>query len=239
MNATIARLAVRSLFGQRRGWVLVALPVLLIGLCVGVRVLTGDAAADSFEPIIVAFGLGLALPLVALLVTTGVLGPEIDDGSIVYLLSKPVSRYAVALSKLVVAVVTTVLLGAGGLLVAGLVLDPGDVGRSLSVAAGSAVAGAAYCALFVMLSAITRHGMVAGLLYALVVEGLLASWLSGLRYVSVSAFGRRIAEGLDDSLSLLAGNLPLTYAWVASAVVLVAGCYVAGERLTRFQLRGE
>lgn len=240
MNRTISRLALQSLFGQKRWWVLVALPILLMGLCLLVQVLTpGDAAASSFEAVIVVFGLGLVLPLVALLVTTGVLGPEIDDGSIVYLLSKPISRHVVALSKLLVAVTVTILLGAGSLLVSGLLLDPSDPSQALAVGVGAAVAGTAYCAAFVMLSALNRHGMVSGLIYVLVFEGLLASWLSGLRYISVSAFGRRIAEGLDESLNLVAGNLPLTYAWIASAVVVVAGCYVAGLRLARFQLRGD
>lgn len=240
MNPTIVRLAVQSLFGQKRWWVLVALPLLLITLCALVQILTtGDAAATSFEPVIVVFGLGLVLPLVALLVTTGVLGPEIDDGSIVYLLSKPVSRFVVAVSKLAVAVAVTLVLGAGSLCVAGLILDPSEPGQALAVGVGSAVAGTAYCSAFVMLSAITRHGMVAGLIYVLVFEGLLASWLSGLRYVSVSAFGRRIAEGVDETLNLIAGNLPLGYAWIASLVVIVAGGYVAGRRLSRFQLRGE
>lgn len=240
MNPTIARLAVQSLFGQKRWWVLVALPLLLIGLCALVQILTrGDAAATSFEAVIVVFGLGLVLPLVALLVTTGVLGPEIDDGSIVYLLSKPISRFAIALSKLAVAVVVTIVLGAGSLLVAGLILDPSSPGRAIAVSVGSAVAGTAYCSAFVMFSAINRHGMISGLIYVLVFEGLLASWLSGLRYVSVSAFGRRIAEGFDESLNLVAGNLPLAYAWIASLVVIVAGYWVAGLRLSRFQLRGD
>ena len=239
MNATIARLAIRSLFGQRRWWVLVSLPILLIALCVLVTLLTSGAADGAFEAIIVVLGLGLVLPLVALLVTTGVLGPEIDDGSIVYLLSKPISRYAVALSKLVVAVVVTVVLGAGSLFISGLILAPSEPGQALAVGVGAAVAGTAYCSAFVMLSAINRHWMVSGLIYVLVFEGLLASWLSGLRFVSVSAFGRRIAEGMGDSLTLGAGNLPLAYAWIASLVIIVAGCYVAGRRLARFQLRGE
>lgn len=239
MNPTISRLAFQSLFGQKRWWVLVALPLLLLGLCVLVRVLSGGSTDGTFEPVIVVFGLGLVLPLVALLVTTGVLGPEIDDGSIVYLLSKPISRYVVALSKLLVAVLVTVVLGAGSLLVAGFILEPSEPGQALAVGLGAAVAGTAYCAAFVMLSAINRHGMVTGLIYVLVFEGLLASWLSGLRYLSVSAFGRRIAEGVDGSLNLVAGNLPLAYAWIASLVVVVAGCYVAGLRLSHFQLRGD
>src|SRR5690606_18449562 len=222
---------------QKRWWVLVALPLLLILLSVLVQALT-DEAGSAFEAIIVVFGLGLVLPLVALLVTTGVLGPEIDDGSIVYLLSKPISRHVIALSKPAVAGGVPIVLGAGSLLVSGLVLAT-DTGQALAVGVGAAVAGAGYCSAFVMLSAINRHGMVTGLIYALVFEGLLASWLSGLRYLSVSAFGRRIAEGLDDSLSLVAGNLPLVYAWLASLVVIVAGAYVAGLRLSRFQLKGD
>lgn len=239
MNTTIARLALQSLFGQKRWWALVALPLLQIGLALLVRMLSGGETAGAFEPVLVVFGLGLVLPLVALLVTTGVLGPEIDDGSIVYLLSKPISRYVVALSKLVVAVVVTVLLGAGSIVVSGLLLEPSAPGQSFAVGVGAAVAGTAYCAAFVMLSAINRHGMVTGLIYVLVFEGLLASWLAGLRYLSVSAFGRRIAESLDDGLEAIAGNLPLAYAWLASLVVVVAGCYVAGLRLSRFQLRGD
>lgn len=239
MNPTIARLAFQSLFGQKRWWVLIALPVLLIGLSVLVQMLSRGSSASTFEPVAVVFGLGLVLPLVSLLVTTGVLGPEIDDGSIVYLLSKPISRFSVALSKLLVAAAVTLVLGAGSLLISGLILEPSEPGQALAVGVGAAVAGTAYCAAFVMLSAIGRHGMVTGLIYVLVFEGLLASWLSGLRYVSISAFGRRIAEGLDDSLNLVAGNLPLAYVWIASAVVIVAGCYVAGLRLSRFQLRGD
>jgi len=239
MNATISRLALQSLFGQKRWWVLIALPLLQIGLAVLVGVLSGGETGGAFEPVLVVFGLGLVLPLVALLVTTGVLGPEIDDGSIVYLLSKPISRYVVALSKLLVAVVVTVVLGAGSLVVAGLILEPSEPGQALAVGIGAAVAGTAYCAAFVMLSAISRHGMVVGLIYVLVFEGLLASWLAGLRYLSVSAFGRRIAGSLDSALEPIAGNLPLGYAWIASLVVLAAGCYVAGRRLSRFQLRGD
>ena len=57
-------------------------------------------------------GFTLALPLVALLAATAVLGPEIDDGSIVYLLAKPVNRHGVAISKCAVALGATLLLGA-------------------------------------------------------------------------------------------------------------------------------
>lgn len=236
MNGTIARLSLRSLFGQKRGLVVIGLPVLLVLLAGLVQLLTDGS--EAVVPIAVVFGMGLVLPLVALLVTNGVLGPEIDDGSIVYLLAKPVSRLVVAVSKLAVAVGVTVVVGAGALLVAGLILDPGRPTRALAVAVGAAVAGAAYCAVFVVLSAVNRHGMVGGLLYVLAFEGLLATALSGLRYLSVGAFGRRITAAIDDSLDL-ATDIGMGYAVGASLIVVAAGAYLAGQRLRSFQLRGD
>jgi len=39
-----------------------------------------------------------------LLISTGVIGAEIDDGSIVYMLAKPIPRRTIVFSKMVVAV---------------------------------------------------------------------------------------------------------------------------------------
>ncbi|GAA1154327.1 ABC transporter permease subunit [Ornithinicoccus hortensis] len=235
MNPTIARLSLQALYGQRRGIVLAVLPGVLVLLALVVTVLTDGALA--FGAVVEVLGFGLILPLIALLVTTSVLGPEIDDGSIVFLLSKPVSRFVVAISKFLVAVLVTVVLGAGSLLVAGLLLDPGEPGRAVGVAVGGAVAGAAYCAVFVMLSALNRHGMVTGLIYILIFESALAPLLTGLRYVSVGMFGRRIAEAFDGDLT--ATGMGLTYAVVASVVVVVGGVFLSGQRLRSFQLRGD
>ncbi len=237
MNLTITRLAARSLFGQRRGIVLVLLPFLLLALSVLTAVLVD--ATQAVDPISVVFGLGLVLPLVALLVSTGVLGPEIEDGSVVYLLATPVSRLSVAVSKQVVASVVTVLLGAGSVFVSALVLEPGRPGQAAALGVGAVVAGVAYCGLFVALSALLRHGTVAGLIYVLVFEGLLASWLSGLRYLSVGSFGRRVAGALTDDLDLLVRDMSLTYAVVAAVVVAVGGALLTGQRLRSFQLRGD
>ncbi|MBA2695683.1 MAG: ABC transporter permease subunit [Ornithinimicrobium sp.] len=237
MNVTISRLALRSLFGQKRGLLLLALPVLLIGLSVVTVLLTDDA--QVIEPITLVFGLGLVLPLVSLLVSTGVLGPEIEDGSLIYLLATPVSRLSVAVSKLAVAAAVTVLLGAGSVLLSALILDPAELAQALALGFGATVAGVAYCALFVALSALLRHGTVAGLIYVLVFEGLLASWLSGLRYISVGSFGRRIAGSLTDNLELLVREMSLVYAVLAALVVIVGGALFAGSRLRSFELRGE
>ncbi|WP_131105579.1 ABC transporter permease subunit [Ornithinimicrobium sufpigmenti] len=234
MNATISRLALRALVGQRRGLVLLALPLLLVALAATVRMLTG-AAVDG-QTIIVEVGLGIVVPVVALLAANGVLGPEIDDGSVVYLLSTPVSRYAMAVSKWATAAGVSVLLSAVGLAAAALA---GGLGADWAL--GSVVAGAVgavlYTALFTAFSAATRHGMIAGLVYVLILEGAMGALLSGLRYVSVYSITQRLTEAL--SALDLGVDMGLGYAVVAGLVILVAGVGAAGWRLQRFQLRGD
>ena len=229
------RLALRALAGQRRGLLLVRLPLLLVLTAGVLRALTGEAV--SARLVVLELGLALVVPLVALLAANGVLGPEIDDGSVVYLLSTPVSRYAVAASKFVVAAGVSVVLGGGGLAATAVAggLSSGWLPASALL---GAIAAVLYTALFTAMSAATRHGMIAGLIYLLVVEGLLAAFLVGMRYVSVQALAQRLGEAMTD-VDIPPVDLSSTYAVVASLAVLVVGVLLAGWRLQRFQLRGD
>ncbi|GAA1163484.1 ABC transporter permease [Ornithinimicrobium humiphilum] len=235
MNLTVSRLALQALVGQRRGLVLVALPVLLVLLATLVRMLTQEPI--SARLVLVEVGLAVVVPLVSLLAANGVLGPEIDDGSVVYLLATPVRRTTMAASKWATAAGVSVVLSAGGL--AGAALAGGVSNRwVLGSAVGGAVGALLYTALFTAMSAATRHGMIAGLIYALVLERALGSLLTGLRHVSVQSFTQRITEAVAD-IDLPVSDLGLTYALVAAVVVLVGGIGMAGWRLARFQLKGD
>ena len=234
MNPTISRLALLALVGQRRGLVLAALPLVLVLLAVAVRLLTGEAI--SARGVLVEVGLAVVVPLVALLAANGVLGPEIDDGSVVYLLSTPVSRYVVAASKWLTAAGVAAALSAAGLAAAALA---GGVSSAwvLASAAAGAVGAVLYTALFTAMSSATRHGMIAGLVYILLIERGLGTLLTGLRYVSVQSFTQRITEAVADIDMPV--DMGLAYAVVAAVIVLVVGVAMAGWRLQRFQLRGD
>lgn len=235
MNPTIMRLALQALVGQKRGLVILALPVLLVVLAGVLRAVTGEAV--SANAVIVEVGLALVVPLVALLAANGVLGPEIDDGSVVYLLSTPVSRYVVAASKYVVAAVVAAVVAVGGLLAAALAGGLSERWLLVSLVTGGSAA-LLYTALFTLLASATRHGMIAGLVYVLVVEQLLGRFLSGFRYISVRAIAERLGESAAD-VDLPVADLSLTYAVTASVVLLLVGVVAAGWRLQRFQLRGD
>jgi ABC-2 type transport system permease protein len=236
LSPTIVRLGARSVFGRRRGVLLFVLPLVLIGLSVLVRALVGEDVASASDTL---YGLGLAVivPLVALIATTGVLAPEIDDGSISYLLAKPISRHVIVVSKLVVAGACVLVFGAVPMLVSGLLLVPGRPEIALGFALGALAGGLAYCALFALLSVLTRHAVVIGLVYLLIWEGLLGGLLDGVRWLSITRWAAEITDTVAD-LSLVS-DLGLTYAVVATVVVIVAGTWLTGRRLRGFNLTGD
>jgi ABC-2 type transport system permease protein len=236
LNPTIVRLGLRSVFGRRRGVLLFVLPLVLFGLSVLVRVLVG-ADLSAADNTLDALGLAVIVPLIALLATSGLFAPEIDDGSISYLLAKPLSRHTIAISKLVVAVGCVIVFGVVPMLISGLILifDQPDV--AIAFAVGSLAAGTAYCALFALLSVLSKHAVVLGLIYLLVWEGLLGGLLDGVRWLSITRWARMIIEQLADVS--LTEDFSTVYAVVATLLVVVVGTWLTGRRLRAFNLTGD
>ncbi len=236
VSPTIVRLGVRSVFGRWRGALLFVLPLSLVGLAVLVRLLIGEDAGAA-QNTLDAFGLSVTVPLVALLATSGLLAPEIDDGSIAYLLAKPISRYTIIASKLTVAAVCVLVFAALPLLLAGLVLRASEPSLAVGFLLAGLVGGLAYCSLFALLSVMTRHAVVIGLIYLLVWEGLLGGLLDGVRWLSITRWAGEIVDAVADVR--LVADLPLAYAVLASAVVIVLGAWLTGRRLRAFNLTGD
>jgi ABC-2 type transport system permease protein len=237
LSPTVVRLGTRSVFGHKRGILLFLLPVLLLGLAALIRGLAGQDPTIAVD-VLTSLGLTVVVPLVALLATTGLLAPEIDDGSISYLLAKPISRHTIVLSKLLVAFGCVLLFAVVPMYVAALILYSDEPGLALAFAAGSLAGGAAYCALFAFLSVLTRHAVVIGLIYLLVWEGLLGGLLDGVRWLSVTRWARAITEEVSPGFDVV-DDLGATYAVIATLVVLVLGTYFTGRRLRAFNLTGD
>ncbi len=235
ISTTIVNLGIRSIFGRRRGIILFALPVVLIALAVLVRVLIG-ADEEATVGTIGGFGLSVMVPLIALLATSGLFATEIDDGSISYLLAKPISRYTIVASKLVVAASCVVVFAVVPVLVAGLIMLSEDPAFGVGFALGALVSGITYCALFAFLSVLNRHAVVIGLIYLLIWEGLLGGLLAGVRWLSVTRWAQAIIEQVaDDELV----DLSPGYAGIAAAAVIGLGVWLTGRRLRGFNLTGD
>ncbi|MGQ0631340.1 MAG: ABC transporter permease [Sporichthyaceae bacterium] len=241
-NATVARLTLRGLLGRRRVIFLLALPGLLLGLAVLVRVLAGR---DDDLTVAITGGLGVALfvPLLGVIAGTGAIGPEIDDGSIVYLLAKPLSRRTIAVTKALVAIGVIAAFAALPVLIAGLVMSGTDGDLALGFFAGALAASIAYGALFLMLGVVTRNAVLVGLIYAVVWETLVGSFVPGAKALSIaqwsgsiteSIVGTEVARQLDiDAAVSLGTGLPLLL------IVTIGSVWYAGERLRSLRMSGE
>ena len=234
MNGVIARITLRGMLGRRRALLLVLLPATLLVLAVAI---TAFGRAD--EPVTAAllqrYGIGTLLPLVALVVTTGVLGTEIDDGSIVFLLSKPIARSVILDTKLAVAIGLTAVFAAAPVLAAGLVMVGTDGGVAAGFGAGALAGVIAYSAIFLLINVLTRHAVVVGLLYALIWESLVGGFVHGARTLSVHQWGLSVAKALaaDGAITAdvaLGAAVPLLLLVTAGATAL-AGVRLAGLTL--------
>lgn len=241
MNTTVAQLTARSLLGRRRTLLLLALPAILLILAVAVRTLAGDDQALSVS-LLGGFTLGTMVPLLGLIVGTGAIGPEIDDGSIVYLLSKPLSRFSIATTKFAVAATIVTVVAAAPTLVAGLILAGTADGVAVGYAVGAMVAGLGYSALFLLLAVLTRNAVVAGLLYAVIWESLIGGFVPGAQALSIQQWAlsitERIVGGAADALGVVSA-VDLTTAVPLLAAVIVGGTWYAGARLRTLRLSGE
>ena len=239
MNPTILKLAAQALLGRRRFWLLIALPMALIGLTALIRALSSDG--DAAWPMISFLGYPLVLPLVAILAASSVLGPEVDDGSIVYLLSKPLSRSVIVVTKLLVAVAVVLLLGALPTFVAGLVLAGTADGLAVGFAVGAAAAGVGYCALFLLLAVVTRNAVVVGLLYALIWESLVGQLVPGAQALSIQQWALVLTERIvgPRAEQLGADSAVGGIGPVLLVVVVVAATWYAGRRLRTIRLTSD
>jgi ABC-2 type transport system permease protein len=237
VDGTVLKLTLGGLLGRRRGLLLLALPAVLLAVAICIRLLVGiddDAASNTLS----SFALGTLLPLIALIAGTGVIAPEIDDGSIIYLLSKPMPRPRIVHSKLMVAVGSTLVFGALPVFVAGLIMAGTQRGYAVAFGLAAALASIAYAAIFLLFGVISRHAVVFGLIYALLWETLVGNYLSGAGFLSVQQWALGVAKATAASGALKAG-VGLPTALVMLAVVTVGATWFAGRRLSAFSLVGE
>jgi ABC-2 type transport system permease protein len=241
MNAEIFVLTLRQLLGRRRTFALIGLA--LLPLLVAVVVRASDSSSDPVDPVdnaLLNYNLIVTtlLPLVTLVLSTTSLGMEIEDGTILYLLSKPLSRAQVITAKLMASwLPAAVLVSLSAALSGSIALQgSGELELLLALVASSVLGALAYSSVFLLLSLLTSRALVIGLIYVFIWEGIVTGLFSGTRTLSI----REYTLGLGD---LLTGNsefdarLDGVTALVLMAVVTTAIIAFAIHRLNRFETR--
>jgi ABC-2 type transport system permease protein len=236
----ISRITLRQLMGRRRTLLLLLLSALPILLAFAFRASNATDVEEYTRSSFNGVTITILMPLVAILFGAGAFGAEIDDGTVVYLLSKPIRRVWIVLAKVVTAAVMACLLTGLCTGIAGFIVLSGATDGILLVEAqvlAVVVGSICYASLFMAVSLFTRRALVIGIGYMLIWEGALSLLLSGIANYSIRQYA--LAAGdliykLPIATARLSSDTGIT---LAIALVLVA-TVVATWKLMRFELPG-
>jgi ABC-2 type transport system permease protein len=240
MTSTLLVVTLRALLNRRRTLFLALVGALLV-LIAGLYRLSDPSDSEAAlvtQRLLANFGIGVLLPLVAVIVGTAALGSELDDGTIVYLLAKPIPRRRVIVAKLVVAWVVTCLLVAPAVLIGGLIGN-GDGTMATAFAAAAILGALEYVALFVALSLVTSRALIVGLAYVVIWEGVISGLFTATRTISVRQHALAVAEALGGSGARGVSDLEVGFALIVTAIVTLLAVALAVRRLEEVELRGE
>jgi ABC-2 type transport system permease protein len=237
---SLVRLAAAGLAGRRRsiGVVLLAAAPVLVAAVIAIGGGLGKPAALAID-VFTSITLGLVIPLAALVLGTAALGTAIEDGTIVYLLVKPVPRRTVVLAAMLVATAATAVLTVAATLLAGLLLvglTAPDLLAGTSMAALQA--SLVYVVVFVTLSLFTSRALLVGLGYVLLWEGLVTTLLPGTRILSIREYATATMEALAGATGSggARAGVDLPVALALSVAVVVAAFLLGAWRLGRFEV---
>lgn len=217
---------------RRRMAGVAAVAVAPLALAVAVLQLA-DQAPESFDGLFLSVGVGLVVPLIALVVGVGALRDDLESGAIVHLVTRGVRRETVLVARMAAAAGATVLASAVALTLPLLVLGGDGVEAWRLALPVGALAGVAYTALFTLLGVAVKRAGLLGLAYLVVWEGVVASSPLLFRYATVAYWVRSIiansdlASG-DPGGNPLAGAVATTPESLAALTVIVLVATVLG-----------
>lgn len=239
----IARMTTAQVLGLRR---LIGLGALALLPAVIVYLSTGSTSSSGrlevFTGITVGLFFGVVLPVVTLVIAASALGDERRDQTLSFIVLRPISRSAIAGSKLGgAAVAASVVAGLGGLaLGSAMGLRHGDWGFVIPLIVGAWIAAVTYVAVFTPLGYLTERATLAGLAFAFLWEGAVAGAIGALATLSpwrigYSAFIDLAPDEIDaiDAQFALGSVQPGTFGALAKAIVI----FGVGTAVTAWILR--
>jgi ABC-2 type transport system permease protein len=242
VDRTIIWLTWRQLFARRRLYMAAVFsltPLLVAGLF---RIVVPDSESSSVDfltGLIREFVIGTLLPLAAVVFGTSAFGGEVDDGTLVYLLAKPLPRWRVVVWKYVVAVLSTAAVMLPAVVLPWLAVRTADLPARVPLAylAGLGVGCLLYCAIFLTLGLTTRRALVFGLLYIVAMEMVLSRSVIGTKSLSVREFSISVAQWAGEGAVTLAESVvSMTTVWTMGTVMLVGALALTMWRLRRYEV---
>jgi ABC-2 type transport system permease protein len=232
-------LTIRQLTGKWRLLILLALAAVppLLGLIAtaGSNQPTPSELDDTLLDGLVA---SAVLPIVVLAVATAALGNELEDKTLSNLTMTPLARWRIVLAKLLaaltVAVPPLVAGTVGGVLVAFAGAGfPGAGRAALAAGVGVAIGALLYSTVFLWAGLVTSHPLAFGLLYVFVWEGLFATFVNGIKYLSIRQYTLGVIDAIDSSRFAFDRKLLGSGAAATGSAIVFVGFFLLAVRRLR------
>ncbi len=217
----------RQLLG--RGRIIGLSALALIAPVSGWALGSADASLDDAVNLVAGIGLGLVLPVVALVFAGASIGDLREDKTLVYLWLRPIDRWPVVVGAALAAVTIAAPITIVPVVVAALLTGAGN-----GIVAGTLVATivglVGYVGVFTLFGVWLKRFIVWGLAYILIWEGFIAQAGAGVARVALRKYTRSILvdrTGADLDLA----DFPLAVGVIVPVVVAVVALAVASWRL--------
>lgn len=226
--AIVYRVVLRQLVSTGRvvALLLLALTTTVAGFAIG----TSDSASvDDAAGMIANLGLGVVVPVVALVFGGASIGDLREDKTLVYLWLRPIGRFPIVLGAALAALTLTVPIAVPPV-VLGAALTAAGEGLVGATVVATLVAAIAYVGVFTLFGVALRRYIVWGLAYVLIWEGFVALGGAGVAQFAIRKYTRSIVSdltGADLRLADFAAGVGI----VVPLVVALAALVVAAWRL--------
>jgi ABC-type transport system involved in multi-copper enzyme maturation permease subunit len=209
--------------------------VLLAALPIVITVLRSDHDADSDFDLVLLDGMLAAaiVPLVTLSVAAAAFGNEIEDRTLSFLTLTPIARWRIVLPKFLAPLAVSAPLLLISAVVSAVIAYEGDARAALAVAVAIFTGAVLYTSVFVWAGLVTGRALAFGLIYVFLWEGLFASFVDGIKYLSIREYILGLIKGIDPDRFTGAGQstVELPAAAAGAAIVFTVFFLLSVRRL--------
>ena len=233
-------LSLRQLTGRWRLALIFLLAALPVGLAVILSLTAGgdDDSGIFINLLLDGMLVAAILPIVTMALSTAAFGNEVEDRTLSYLVLKPIARWRIAMPKVLASIaISGPLLVASGVAAALLGFD-GDVRAAVAVGVAIFAGVAAYAAVFTWLGLLTNRAIAFALIYVLLWEGVIGTFLQGVNYLSVRGYTLAIMYGINETGFEELGSRVIEFpaGIVGAVVVTVVFLFLLVRRLHRMDV---
>lgn len=218
--------------GRLIGIAIVGVLPILLGWVIGAQ---SNDPLEAGVGFVSYMGLSILVPIVALIFASASLGDTREDGTLVYLWLRPISRLSVSTGAWAASVTIALPLTVIPMTVSALLLDAGNSVVTATIIT-SILAVVAYSGLFVTLGLIVKNPVLWGLAYIFIWEAIVASFAKPAAALAVSGYSRAIITGRTNVEFDYLFDPAQRVSILMLIIITIAGIALSSARLNRLEV---